>query len=274
MGLGGVLTQWLQNRGAASKAGSDELAAVRAELWKEIGTLKAEHKAEIDQIKAEHRAEMESFEKRNRECGTAIDSLKAQARGFRGELADVRRVFAAYRSMVRTMIWKVEMDDPDWRKLAAILKREGDADLFDVAFGGTENGESETPVLTQKRILVVDDFADARTPLITHLKNLNYATDGAASGIQALELLEQATAEGRPFDLLLLDHAMPNLSGAEVAAILNTMDHKVKVVFVTGHGEELREIWRGVGAHALWTKPLEFEKLGTMVSEVLNANQT
>lgn len=261
LGLGGVFVKWLETRGELAKSGEDELAKFRAELREEIAGLKREHKTEV-----------QSFDDRDRARGQEIELLKMQNRAFRGELADVRRVFAGYRAMVKTMIWKAEQDDPEWRKLAAILKRDGDADLFDVSFGTSDVPDTETPALTQKRVLVVDDYADARTMLVTHLKNLGYAGEGAASGVLALELLERAAATNRPFDLVLLDHAMPNLTGAEVAAMLPTMGHHAKIVFVTGHGEEVRSTWKDVGAHALWTKPLPFDKLADMLSGVLKTD--
>src|SRR6185295_15823663 len=63
----------------------------------------------------------------------------------------------------------------------------------------------------KKKILIVDDNADLRKLLAFFLKNSDYDTVEAATGLEALK---QARAT-RP-DLILMDLVMPDVTGDEV----------------------------------------------------------
>ena len=56
------------------------------------------------------------------------------------------------------------------------------------------------PPIPQARVLVVDDEESVRTALARSLTRLKYSVDVAASGHQALEMLERT-----PYDVMLLD---------------------------------------------------------------------
>lgn len=62
-----------------------------------------------------------------------------------------------------------------------------------------------------KTILVVDDFASVRFYHLALLRGAGFQTLGAASGAEALTLLEN-----HPVHLMLLDLFMPQMSGQEV----------------------------------------------------------
>jgi len=85
--------------------------------------------------------------------------------------------------------------------------------------------------IQQKRILAVDDNATNRRILSAYLAQWGCphqtAADGeealtAADGEEALELLRQAAAEGRPFDLALVDMMMPGMDGEELGRAVKT----------------------------------------------------
>ncbi len=64
-----------------------------------------------------------------------------------------------------------------------------------------------------EQILVVDDESSIRSMMEEVLSTLGYGVTLAASGSEAMELLAEAT---KPFDLVLTDVTMPDLSGPEV----------------------------------------------------------
>ena len=66
-----------------------------------------------------------------------------------------------------------------------------------------------------KKILVIEDEQDSRFVLICQLRFIGYEPVEATTGEQGLE---RATTE-QP-DLVLMDLAMPNLTGIEIAKIL------------------------------------------------------
>jgi PAS domain S-box-containing protein len=71
--------------------------------------------------------------------------------------------------------------------------------------------------LRGSRVLVVDDNARARDALTETARRLRMIAVPAPDGAAALDALRQAEARREPFDLLLLDAAMPGLDGVACA---------------------------------------------------------
>jgi hypothetical protein len=74
---------------------------------------------------------------------------------------------------------------------------------------------SSQPHLSGKRLLIVDDNPTNRQILEAQTRGWGMISIQAASGAEALELLRQA--EGQPFDLAILDMAMPEMDGLMLA---------------------------------------------------------
>jgi len=89
------------------------------------------------------------------------------------------------------------------------------------------------------RALIVDDEPLSRNTLLKVLaKRADLQTvDSAKDGVEALELLET-----KPYDILLLDIQMPELSGIDLAARLNKRRGPIpSIVFVTAHNQHAIE---------------------------------
>lgn len=85
------------------------------------------------------------------------------------------------------------------------------------------------------RALIVDDEPLARTALAIVLSERNdvEATDSASDAVEALDKLRK-----NPFDVVLLDICMPELSGIEFVDCLKNLNQPPPaVVFVTAHQE-------------------------------------
>jgi CheY-like chemotaxis protein len=78
-------------------------------------------------------------------------------------------------------------------------------------------------------ILVVDDEDAIRLTLSTLLRRRGYAVTTAASGAEALALIDQ-----QRFDLLLLDLMMPGLTGIDVARYAQQHQPAAAILFLTG----------------------------------------
>ncbi|MCC5878691.1 MAG: response regulator [Idiomarina sp.] len=113
--------------------------------------------------------------------------------------------------------------------------------------------------LANVRILAVDDNLSTREMLYELLRSYNMDAKVARSGEQALEILQQAEAEGAPYQLALIDWRLPGLDGLElVEAIQATLSpkHQPKAILATGYyAEELAEKAKLVGAADFITKP-------------------
>lgn len=81
------------------------------------------------------------------------------------------------------------------------------------------------------KILIVDDEDSIRFTLDMLLQRRGYNVMTAASGEEAMVLLQQ-----QAFDLLLLDLKMPGLSGWDVAQQARECQPEASIIILTGHG--------------------------------------
>ena len=70
------------------------------------------------------------------------------------------------------------------------------------------------------RALVVDDNATNRLVLEQHLSNWSVETTCAGDAGTALRLLQEAAAQGRPYDVAVLDRHMPGTDGLRLAQLV------------------------------------------------------
>ena len=99
--------------------------------------------------------------------------------------------------------------------------------------------EQAGPLLEGIRVLVVDDNEVSREIMAEMLRYFHLDVGMAASGVAALATLEEA--EGKPYDLVLMDWRMPGMNGDEVTQRIHrssTIPHQPKVVMVTAYGRE------------------------------------
>lgn len=75
------------------------------------------------------------------------------------------------------------------------------------------------------RVLVVDDNLMAREILSSMVTGFGLQCQSAASGEEALALLQTASAQGQPFDLVLMDWQMPGMDGLQVAEHIRQHEH-------------------------------------------------
>ncbi|MBJ7309382.1 response regulator [Rugamonas sp. CCM 8940] len=76
------------------------------------------------------------------------------------------------------------------------------------------------PDVSGLRVLAVDDNASAREIFLAMLASMRFDAAAAASGPLAVEAVARARADGRPFNIVLMDWQMPGMDGvAAIAAI-------------------------------------------------------
>jgi len=84
-------------------------------------------------------------------------------------------------------------------------------------------------------VLVVDDDSLVRTSTCLLLEDLGHRVISATSGVQALEVF----VGQKGIDLVITDMAMPQMSGAQLADAIRTLDPNVPIVLATGYAERL-----------------------------------
>ena len=117
----------------------------------------------------------------------------------------------------------------------------GSAFRFRACFGAA--AQEEDPVSPPLRpgtlrVLVVDDNATARGVLLGMVRSLGWEAEGAGGGEEALARVGSGEAR---FDLVLMDHAMPDLDGLEAARQIRARLGAAAplVIMVSAHGREL-----------------------------------
>jgi two-component system phosphate regulon response regulator PhoB len=120
-------------------------------------------------------------------------------------------------------------------------------------------------------ILVVDDETDIRNLLVRQLEREGLAAHGAASGIEALELVGRLQPS-----LVILDLMLPGLAGTEVCRRLRAdpATRAVPILMLSARGEEIdRVVGFEVGADDYVTKPFSTRELLLRVRAILRRGQ-
>jgi two-component system cell cycle sensor histidine kinase/response regulator CckA len=109
-------------------------------------------------------------------------------------------------------------------------------------------------VANRPAVLVVDDESPIRVFAEKALSAAGYEPHTASNGLDALRLID---AQGQ-FDLFVLDVAMPQMSGTELAAHIRRANPSAKILYFTGFADHLFEekgrLWQD---EAFIEKPVE-----------------
>ncbi|HEY8947599.1 MAG TPA: PAS domain-containing protein [Rhizomicrobium sp.] len=114
-------------------------------------------------------------------------------------------------------------------------------------------------------VLVIDDDPDVRAFLTESLDAFGYAVSEAADGARGLEMI----ARQKP-DILLVDYAMPGMTGAEVAARVRKIHADLPIIFASGYAETAALENVQDANTAILRKPF---RLGELQEAVANALQ-
>ena len=118
-------------------------------------------------------------------------------------------------------------------------------------------------------ILIVDDDLNVRTALRDYFELSGYEVTVADDGASALRLLEEHPA----FDLVLLDHRMPDKDGLEVLQEAKQAGLDAPVLMLTGyHTPEFCEEARQLGAADCLAKPFAADELLERIGEIIRAS--
>jgi len=110
---------------------------------------------------------------------------------------------------------------------------------------------------SQGSVLIIDDEAEIRESLQTLLEIEGYGVETAINGEDGLSRLGE-----RPFDLVLLDLALPGRSGLEILPDIRALDPQISVIMITAYGT-VEDAVRAMqsGAANFLQKPWDNEKL-------------
>ncbi len=114
------------------------------------------------------------------------------------------------------------------------------------------------------RILLAEDDEAMRTYLARALTSAGYGVHTAASGTEALPLLESGV-----FDLLLTDIVMPEMDGIELAQAAARVSPQTQVMFITGFAAVSLRAEQDMPQAKLLSKPFHLKDLVKEVDKLM-----
>jgi CheY-like chemotaxis protein len=159
--------------------------------------------------------------------------------------------------------------------LARIRSSEGAGTMVEMVFPQADGDAEESTAVRQLpevpalagacHILVVEDDPDVRRVIVECLSLIGYKVTEAANGQEALASL----AAVKP-DLLVVDYAMPDMTGAEVISEARKLVGDLPVILATGYAD-MAAVERLAGKPQILRKPFDIAQLGDAVSTVLDS---
>ena len=145
---------------------------------------------------------------------------------------------------------------------------------FTVWLGHAERGDEANTLAPMRamRILLVDDLPEASTVIANYLAKMGMQVDAHASGEAAVQRVEAEMAQGRPYDLMLVDSSTRCDDGAPTLVRLQSLmgDGMPPCVLLASSAEGLSgDRVHGVRVDAIVDKPVTASALHDVVARVL-----
>ncbi len=160
-----------------------------------------------------------------------------------------------------TFSFALEQDVVDWKQMGnwrAEHGMEGDTPCY-----------AETFQAPEARILVIDDTPMNLTVIKGLLRTTRIQIETAGDGISGLEL-----ARKTPFNIIFIDHLMPNMDGLETVAALRSdasgLNCKTPCIALTANAVSgAREMYLAAGFTDYLSKPIDSVKLEELIERTL-----
>ncbi len=116
-------------------------------------------------------------------------------------------------------------------------------------------------------LLIVDDEDSLRELLAAAFTGKGYRVSTAASGLEAISLIQDIT---QSFDAVLLDLNMPGTSGLGVLKVIRACRPSTKVLIISGEiTPEARKDLEALGQHDMISKPYRLDDIGRRLRSIL-----
>ena len=134
-----------------------------------------------------------------------------------------------------------------------------------LAHGVESDAEDSAPVLSPRRIIVIEDNTDAREMLAIALRLAGHDVVEAATGADGIEMARQHRPE-----IVLVDIGLPDIDGYEVARRLRQMaEGRFRLIALTGYGQARdRAMAQAAGFDAHLLKPLDPSTLEAAIQQL------
>lgn len=96
------------------------------------------------------------------------------------------------------------------------------------------------------RILVVDDNDDCRVMLVAFLQQDGYEVDSVGRGQHGLHYYHRALHNKRPYNIIILDLALPDIDGFSICQNIRNLEKfkdvipRATIIFITAYDETVQ----------------------------------
>jgi signal transduction histidine kinase/CheY-like chemotaxis protein len=116
------------------------------------------------------------------------------------------------------------------------------------------------------RILVVDDIATNLKVVEGLLAPYQGTVDTCMNGLQAIELVKHAASQKRDYDIVFMDHMMPEMDGIEATGVIRSLKGErfqtMPIIALTANAVMgMREMFINNGFNDFLSKPIDISKL-------------
>ena len=130
--------------------------------------------------------------------------------------------------------------------------------------------ETSLPQAPSLRLLYVEDHSDSRNVLANLLRHCGYDVCAAETAGIALELLNE-----QPFDVIISDIGLPDGSGNGLIMLAKQRHASIMAIALSGVSSDNEiQFSREMGFDAYLTKPLDFNELRTLLTNLVNKSPT
>ncbi|MDR2193219.1 MAG: response regulator [Treponema sp.] len=115
-------------------------------------------------------------------------------------------------------------------------------------------------------VLVVDDMLANLTVASGFLNRHKIQPDSAKSGMEAIRLIEKKAKAGSMYDLVFMDHMMPDMDGIETTKRIRELGFTMPVIALTANAvSAAKELLLNAGMDDFISKPIEAYALNTIL---------
>ena len=120
------------------------------------------------------------------------------------------------------------------------------------------------------RVLVMDDESTVRQVAVAMLKKLGYEAEAVLDGASALHANAEATAAGRPFNVIIMDLTIPGgMGGEEAAALLRASHTPAQLIASSGYATDpVMAEYRAYHFDGVLAKPYNFAELTQVLASL------
>lgn len=117
--------------------------------------------------------------------------------------------------------------------------------------------------MNRKKILVADDEKEFVKMMKDFLTKRGQVVDVAYDGKEAQDLIKKNN-----YDVIFLDHNMPELTGLELIKHIKQNNLKSKIIMITGYPEMEEFFAKAIGADGYLEKPFRMQEVKKIINKM------